>query len=109
LQRVVGTNWFNRALVDIPLKVIYDQIDMEVIEYVISSDIMNFAKQDIEALANFLGDKKFMMGNQVSSLDAIAFAFLCMIYMGGESTEFLIDLRFEIRKKNGANYEKYFY
>jgi len=37
-------------------------------------EIMQFGRLDIDALAAFLGDKPFMMGDQPTSLDATAFA-----------------------------------
>lgn len=40
------------------------------------AEIMAIAQRDITALATFLGDKPFMMGEQACSLDASAYAFL---------------------------------
>ena len=39
-------------------------------------EVMALGCQDITALANFLGDKAFMLGDQPCSLDAVAYAFL---------------------------------
>lgn len=38
--------------------------------------IYDFANQDIDALAVLLGDQPFMFGDQLSTLDAVAYAFL---------------------------------
>ncbi len=41
-----------------------------------SEEIYAIGKADLGALADFLGDKPFFMGDQPSSLDAVAYAFL---------------------------------
>lgn len=39
-------------------------------------EIYSQGRQDIEAIADFLGEKKFLMGDKPSSVDATAYAFL---------------------------------
>jgi glutathione S-transferase len=39
-------------------------------------EILAIGKRDISALADFLGDKPYMMGARPCSLDAVAYAFL---------------------------------
>jgi glutathione S-transferase len=44
-----------------------------------SEEIYALARQDLDALADFLGDKPFFMGETPTSLDATAFAFLASL------------------------------
>ena len=43
------------------------------------NEIYEMANQDLKAVADFLADKPYLMGNQPSSVDASLFAFLCNI------------------------------
>ncbi len=45
--------------------------------------IYEFAAGDIDALANYLGDKPYFMGDQVSTVDAVLLSFLCGIVQSG--------------------------
>lgn len=40
------------------------------------SDLYSLGKTDVDALATFLGDKTFMMGDKVCELDAVAYSFM---------------------------------
>lgn len=42
-------------------------------------EVVAFARRDIDALAAFLGEKPFMMGDEVSSLDASAYSHLANV------------------------------
>lgn len=46
------------------------------------AEILAIATRDINALADFLGDKPFMMGGQPSSLDAIVYSFAANLLWG---------------------------
>lgn len=49
-------------------------------------EIYDFAAKDIEAIAIFLGDKPYFMGEQPTSLDATAFGMLCnLVWLPFES------------------------
>jgi glutathione S-transferase len=43
------------------------------------AEIYAMARQDLEALADYLGDRPFLMGEQLTSIDAVAYAFLASI------------------------------
>ncbi len=43
------------------------------------AQIYAFAKADIDALAAFLADKPYFMGEKVSTVDAVVFSFLCSL------------------------------
>ena len=40
-------------------------------------EIYKFGGQSVQALADFLGEKKYFFGEKISSLDIVAYAFLC--------------------------------
>jgi glutathione S-transferase len=42
-------------------------------------EIYAMARHDLEALADFLGDRPFLMGEQLTSIDAVAYAFLANV------------------------------
>ncbi|CAD5220160.1 unnamed protein product [Bursaphelenchus okinawaensis] len=44
------------------------------------SDVMEATIRKLKAISVFLGDKKYIMGDKVTSLDATAFGHLCMFY-----------------------------
>ena len=50
-------------------------------------DIMAIGKRDITALADFLGDKPYIMGAQACSLDATVYAFLANLVLVPVETE----------------------
>jgi len=57
-----------------------------------AEEIINFGKHDIDMLAILLGDKPFMLGNEPTSIDAIAHAFISAIWFArwhSELTEHL--------------------
>jgi hypothetical protein len=41
--------------------------------------VYNIGKQDLEALENFLGDKKFLFGDALCNEDAVLFAYIAQI------------------------------
>lgn len=42
-------------------------------------EIYEFANQDLKAISDFLADKPYLMGDQISTVDATLYAFLCNI------------------------------
>ncbi len=50
-------------------------------------EVAKLAQQDLKALSDLLGDKPFIMGNEVSEVDPTAFAFLCLAFAGVEDDD----------------------
>jgi glutathione S-transferase len=50
-------------------------------------EIYEFARVDLEAVAAYLGDKSFFMGEQLTTVDAVAFGFLANIVLVPIETE----------------------
>jgi glutathione S-transferase len=60
-----------------------------------SEEIYALARQDIQALADFLGDRPFFMGEAPTSLDATAYAFLASL----QATPFDSPLKTEVQSR----------
>lgn len=43
------------------------------------AEILDFAREDLDAVASHLGDKPFFMGEQLTTIDAVAYGFLASI------------------------------
>lgn len=41
-----------------------------------SAEVLEIYKRDVDAVADFLGDKKFFMGEKLRNVDAVAYAML---------------------------------
>ena len=49
-------------------------------------EIYAMGRADLEAVADFLGDRPFLLGEQLTSIDAVAYAFLAnVIYLPFET------------------------
>jgi glutathione S-transferase len=44
------------------------------------SEVEAFVREDLQAVANFLGEKKFILGDRPSNLDATAYAFILHVF-----------------------------
>ena len=52
-----------------------------------SAELRDFARTDLEAIAEHLGEKPFFLGEQLTSVDAVAFGFLANILLVPLQTE----------------------
>ena len=58
-------------------------------------EIYAMARQDLEAVADYLGDRPFLMGEQLTTVDAVAYAFLAnILYLPFETELKRITLEF---------------
>jgi len=42
-------------------------------------EIIQLAKEDLNALSNFLGNKKYLMGDKISSVDCVVYGFITVL------------------------------
>ena len=45
-------------------------------------EVLEIGKRDLKALSDFLGEKQYLMGDQISTVDCVAFGFLCVVIYG---------------------------
>ncbi|XP_005090892.3 failed axon connections homolog [Aplysia californica] len=59
-------------------------------------EVKSFVLEDLQALTDFLGDKKFMMGDEITEVDCCVFGFLCQLiyHQKDEFFDGLVEARF---------------
>jgi len=51
-------------------------------------EVLSITDKSLQALSDFLGDKKYFFGNKVSTFDATAYSMLCQLYIVNYVSEF---------------------